>query len=93
MVSPSLAPPHSPAHPSPLVKITPGLDASATASELIDFVKGKTSPQKHLRGGVRVLDAVPVSPSGKVLRKELRKLVEAETAAAAAGEEQPQAKL
>jgi acyl-CoA synthetase (AMP-forming)/AMP-acid ligase II len=40
---------------------------------------------------VRVLDVVPVSPSGKVLRKELRKLVEAEEAAAAGKE--PQAKL
>lgn len=48
------------------------------AKDVIEFIKKKTSPQKQLRGGVRVLDKVPASPSGKLLRKDLRALVKQE---------------
>ena len=58
------------------------------AKEVIAFVKSKTSPQKQLRGGVRILDKVPVSPSGKLLRKDLRALVKKEEESGA-----PSAKL
>jgi len=30
---------------------------------------------KRLRGGVKFLDVIPKSPSGKILRRELRDLV------------------
>jgi 4-coumarate--CoA ligase len=61
----------------------------ALAKEITDFVKSQTSPQKYLRGGVRFLDKVPASPSGKLLRKDLRALVKKEEEA----ESKPKAKL
>lgn len=43
-----------------------------TEQDIEDFVKAKVADHKRLRGGVRFLDAIPKSPSGKILRKELR---------------------
>lgn len=40
------------------------------------FVRSKVSHHKYLRGGIRILDKVPVSASGKILRKEIRKLLQ-----------------
>lgn len=48
------------------------------AQAIAEWVKSKVSNAKRLRGGVRIVDAVPVSPSGKLLRKEIRKWVEQE---------------
>lgn len=42
--------------------------------KIIEFVQAKVAPHKRLRGGVIFLDAVPKSPSGKILRKDLRVL-------------------
>lgn len=42
------------------------------AEKIIAFVQGKAAPHKRLRGGVRILEAIPKSPSGKILRKDLR---------------------
>jgi acyl-coenzyme A synthetase/AMP-(fatty) acid ligase len=61
----------------------------AIAKEITDFFKKKTSAQKQLRGGVRFLDKVPASPSGKLLRKDLRALVKKEEEE----ESRPSAKL
>lgn len=49
--------------------------------EIDAFVRAKVSHHKYLRGGVRFLDKIPVSASGKILRKEIRKLLQAEVAA------------
>ncbi|KAL8287442.1 hypothetical protein RQP46_003300 [Phenoliferia psychrophenolica] len=38
------------------------------------FVQGKVAPHKRLRGGVIPMDVIPKSPSGKILRKDLRVL-------------------
>lgn len=40
--------------------------------ELSKWVTDHKSPYKALRGGVEFMDAVPKSPSGKILRRELR---------------------
>ena len=37
-----------------------------------NFVSSKMSKHKHLKGGVVFVDAVPKSPSGKILRRLLR---------------------
>jgi 4-coumarate--CoA ligase len=42
--------------------------------EIRDFVKSKVASYKQLRGGVVFMDAIPKSPSGKILRRELREL-------------------
>lgn len=58
--------------------------------DIIDFIEKQTSSHKRLRGGVRILDQVPVNPSGKILRKEIRALAAKEENQ---GSPLPQAKL
>lgn len=36
------------------------------------YIEQKLAHHKRLRGGVFVLEAIPKSPSGKILRKDLR---------------------
>lgn len=45
---------------------------TATASEIQDYIAGKTSHHKHLRGGVEFIQEIPKSASGKILRRILR---------------------
>jgi acyl-coenzyme A synthetase/AMP-(fatty) acid ligase len=52
-----------------------------TEQEIKDFVKQHASSHKQLRGGVVFLDVIPKSPSGKILRKDLRELARRETGA------------
>lgn len=40
--------------------------------EIVDFVGARLAKHKQLRGGVIFLDAIPKSPSGKILRRILR---------------------
>ncbi|CAO1622123.1 unnamed protein product [Sympodiomycopsis kandeliae] len=46
--------------------------------EVTKWFNSQVSNFKQLRGGVKVIDQVPMNPSGKILRKEVRKLVELE---------------
>uniref|UniRef100_A0A6P7GLV9 Luciferin 4-monooxygenase n=1 Tax=Diabrotica virgifera virgifera TaxID=50390 RepID=A0A6P7GLV9_DIAVI len=48
---------------------------AVTEKELQDFVAGKVSHQKKLRGGVIFISAIPKNLAGKILRRELRKLL------------------
>ncbi|CAK1550509.1 unnamed protein product [Leptosia nina] len=48
-------------------------DAKLTAQQIIEYVASKVSPAKRLRGGVIFVDEIPKNPSGKILRRELRK--------------------
>ena len=43
-----------------------------TAPEIVEWVNGQVSNHKKLRGGVVFLAEIPKSPSGKILRRELR---------------------
>lgn len=49
--------------------------SKVTAQEIVNFIKEKMSPQKWLRGGVQFIEAVPKNPTGKILRRELRKMI------------------
>ncbi|CAG9863045.1 unnamed protein product [Phyllotreta striolata] len=51
----------------------PGMEV--TEQELIETVNKKVSPHKRLRGGVVFVNAIPKNPSGKILRRELRKII------------------
>jgi len=55
---------------------------NVTAEEIMAFVAKKVQPQKKLRGGVEFVDQIPKSASGKILRRMLRKHVEAKSSRA-----------
>ena len=46
--------------------------------QIKNFVKENVAQYKQLRGGVVFMDAIPKSPAGKILRKDLRELVKKE---------------
>lgn len=58
----------------PRAYIVPADSGSAAelAAEIIAWVATKAASHKHLRGGIVVVEAIPKSPSGKILRKNLR---------------------
>jgi acyl-CoA synthetase (AMP-forming)/AMP-acid ligase II len=49
--------------------------------EIMVFVEERVAPHKRLRGGVVFLEEIPKSPSGKILRKDLRVLAARERGA------------
>jgi len=49
-----------------------------TEEEIKQFVKNNVADFKQLRGGVKFMDAIPKSASGKILRKDLRELAKRE---------------
>ncbi|KAB8222228.1 hypothetical protein BDV33DRAFT_201722 [Aspergillus novoparasiticus] len=65
-----------------------GASAEQEAANIIKWLDGKVAYHKRLRGGVRFVDAIPKSVSGKILRRVLK--AQAKEAAAAAA---PKAKL
>ncbi|KAJ7099954.1 AMP binding protein [Mycena belliarum] len=53
---------------------------AAFEQAIITWVAGKVANHKRLRGGVKVIDVVPKSAAGKILRRELRDLAKEEAA-------------
>jgi acyl-CoA synthetase (AMP-forming)/AMP-acid ligase II len=51
------------------IRLSP--DKEATPDEIMNFVNAEIAPYKHIRRVVFV-DELPVSPAGKVLKRELR---------------------
>ncbi|GJN89353.1 hypothetical protein Rhopal_002333-T1 [Rhodotorula paludigena] len=49
-----------------------GKKQSDAAQAIQDWMKGKVAPFKQLKGGIKLVDSVPKSPSGKLLRRVLR---------------------
>ncbi|WVQ85015.1 hypothetical protein IAT38_007179 [Cryptococcus sp. DSM 104549] len=54
-----------------LATLTPTQQA-AFSKKIQEWAAGKVANHKKLRGGVHLIDVVPKSPSGKILRKNLR---------------------
>ncbi|KAL2255610.1 hypothetical protein VTK26DRAFT_3018 [Humicola hyalothermophila] len=70
--------------PRAYVVLREGVTASeAKAHELADWVAGQVAPHKKLRGGIRFVDKIPRSPSGKVLRRVMREQARRELRAGA----------
>ena len=46
--------------------------ADASPEFIAEWIKERVSNPKRLRGGVVIVDSIPKSPSGKILRKDLR---------------------
>ena len=73
----------------PRAYITPkaGIEPSEElAQEITEWLNSKVAPPKKLRGGLRFIEAIPKSPSGKILRRVLKDQVKKEEGA-------PKAKL
>ncbi|KAA8650535.1 hypothetical protein EYZ11_002087 [Aspergillus tanneri] len=63
-----------------------GTSAEQEATNIVKWLDGKVAHHKRLRGGVRFVDTIPKSVSGKILRRVLKKQAKEEAAA-------PKAKL
>ncbi|KAL4871932.1 hypothetical protein BDV12DRAFT_163387 [Aspergillus spectabilis] len=63
-----------------------GASAAEEAANIAKWLEAKVAHHKRLRGGVRFVDEIPKSASGKILRRLLKKQAQEETAA-------PKAKL
>ena len=51
----------------------PGVEGSnKTSSDIIEWLHAKVASHKRLRGGVRFVDEIPKSASGKILRRLLK---------------------
>lgn len=59
--------------PRAYVVVAKGVERSAeTEREIVQWFDGRVSGYKRLRGGVRFVDAIPKSATGKILRRVLR---------------------
>ncbi|KAL8953867.1 MAG: hypothetical protein Q9222_000313 [Ikaeria aurantiellina] len=59
--------------PRAYVVPAPGVEGGrGTEEEIKSWLAGKVANHKRLRGGVRFVDEIPKSPSGKILRRRLR---------------------
>ncbi|KAJ9645322.1 hypothetical protein H2199_003328 [Coniosporium tulheliwenetii] len=75
--------------PRAYVVLAKGVEGSKkTEEEIVAWVRGKVAGHKRLRGGVRFVNEIPKSVSGKILRRVLKMRVkeEEENAGVAAGE-------
>lgn len=62
----------------PKVKPQPGAQSAAFSKEIQEWVRARVAKHKFLRGGVVIIDQVPKSAAGKILRRELRDLAKTE---------------
>ncbi len=44
-----------------------------TEADVLDYLKDKVTGYKQLKGGVEFIKAIPKAPTGKILRRELKK--------------------
>lgn len=49
---------------------------TVTVKELLDFASQKPGDYKDLKWDIEIIEAIPRSPAGKVLRRELQKMAD-----------------
>ncbi|XP_052756704.1 uncharacterized protein LOC113519634 [Galleria mellonella] len=59
----------------PLAFVVRQPGSNVSEEELVKYIASKVSPAKHLRGGVIFIDEIPKNQSGKILRRELKKML------------------
>ncbi|KAG0291327.1 putative fatty-acid--CoA ligase FadD10 [Dissophora globulifera] len=62
--------------PLAFVVKAPGPGEALVEADVESYVASKVAAHKKLRGGVRFIEAIPKSAAGKILRKDLRVLVQ-----------------
>jgi 4-coumarate--CoA ligase len=60
--------------PRAYVVLAPPAKGKISEADLLEYVRAKVSDYKRLRGGVSFVEQVPRSPSGKILRKDVREM-------------------
>ena len=55
-----------------------GISTDGLAEEIVEFIHKSVAQHKRLRGGVRFVDVIPKSVSGKILRRVLKEVAKAE---------------
>lgn len=56
-----------------------GPESEAFSKEIQEWVRGRVAKHKFLRGGVVIIDQIPKSGAGKILRRQLRDLAKTES--------------
>jgi len=51
-------------------------DGNVTEDQINAYMTEQLAPHKQLKGGIKFVDELPKSPTGKLLRKELKKMAE-----------------
>lgn len=62
-------------YPMAVVVLNPDPSKSVTEEEIVDFVAERAPDRMRLRGGVKFVSNIPVTPSGKMKRRHIRNLV------------------
>ncbi|KAF5360126.1 hypothetical protein D9757_011744 [Collybiopsis confluens] len=60
-------------------KISSRKSRAAFEKSVVKWMESKVAKHKYLRGGVVVIDAIPKSASGKIIRRDLRELAKKES--------------
>lgn len=58
----------------PKAYIVPKSKAQVTSEDIREYVAGKVAAYKKLEGGVTILESIPKTASGKIMRRTLRQM-------------------
>lgn len=61
-------------HPMAVVTLN-GSCKDVTADDIKEFVDEKVDDRKRLRGGVKIVDSIPTTTTGKINRRDVRNMV------------------
>lgn len=60
-------------HATAFIVLKENIDpTSVNLDEISDFVNRQVDENKYIRGGVKVIDSLPITPTGKINRRALR---------------------